>query len=379
MILEKNNCKLLTTLEEFNKQKMNGNSTVEYMATCNHKNSIKYSHFANDGQGRLCKSCVNKEIRNTQIQKCIDDKTICQKIEYNGFQILIEILKKDFDFIRTCEGCIADCLVKPKNTDLDKWIPLQLKATQGKQSQDRYMFHLENMADNLILICISVSDAKCWIFDSTSIPNVKKLGISKKTTESKSKYDRFEVTHDNVNKTIKKLYESSGNLLVSRQQGLTPKSECCQLEAQYRLLRETRMNMINFEYPDIQCSVYDFSVNGFKIQEKVLVRDKGTGLTAHLNKQNGKGKAKIPYCKADNDFYWFHVPDTNMFYCIPETILIPEGAIDMGKKKMILYPKLSYIEAKNSNKKTAECNKFLFSYDNTDDIQRVINMLSRTT
>ncbi len=108
----------------------------------------------------------------------------------------------------------------------------------------------------------------------------------------------------------------------------------------------------------------------------------GRGLTANLAKTIGKQINKIlkkgPYEENDNDFYWFHVQNSPKFYILPQRILIDNGYIKsdkfLGKTKMLLYPMCSLEEARELKYNTCEYNKYLFSYDNSDDIDRIKNL-----
>jgi hypothetical protein len=72
----------------------------------------------------------------------------------------------------------------------------------------------------------------------------------------------------------------------------TPTSYCQKQEQEYRKLRETKIHFIEFIYPNMEGTVYDF-----KIQEK-----------------------------GDNDFYWLNCKN-GKFYVIPESILIEKVCV----------------------------------------------------
>ena len=109
-------------------------------------------------------------------------------------------------------------------------------------------------------------------------------------------------------------------------------------------------------------------VNGYKIQEKVLIKDeKFISMTAHLNKHGGKNKARSPYEYNDNDFYYYHIPDKKRFYLISQDVLLKDGRLKSqnttGNTKMLLYPTLTYAEAKERKYLTAEYNNYIYEYD----------------
>ncbi len=85
---------------------------------------------------------------------------------------------------------------------------------------------------------------------------------------------------------------------------------------------------IKFEYPDIEQCYYDFMINNYRIQEKVCgkINDRNAynvSLYRRINKNTFKA-----YKKGMNNFYWFHINETDIFYIIPEKILIENNKIE---------------------------------------------------
>lgn len=382
-LFKNNNCKVLTTREEFenlNTQK----DKIKYTGQCGHEMMIILNHFKNDEQGRKCKSCLNLESRENSINIRKDDKMYCQRIEAKGNKIFTELLTDIFIVERTYEGCLSDICIKPKDIEDDLWLPIQMKATAGKASQNRYMFnHIYSDYSDLILCCVSIEDQRFWIFDNSNIPTVN-IGISKANENSKSKYDKFEVKKENLVTTFQELYKSQK--LITKKDAMSPFYNSASKELEYRLIREEKMKYLDFEYPEIQCQNYDFIINGFKVQEKVLFSDNGQkGLTANLVKTLGKNINKIckkgPYEENDNNFYWFHVQNSPKFYILPQQVLIDDGYIKSdkfpGKTRMLLYPMHSIEEARKLKYNTCEYNKYLFSYDNIEDIDRIKDLFKK--
>ena len=236
------------------------------------------------------------------------------------------------------------------------------------------MFTLNNDYSDIVVCCIAISEERFWLLDDEDIPKISCIGISKKNTTTVSKYDKFECPKSDVSTKLMEMFERVK--LLDKKTALTPISDSCRKELKYRLLREERMPFINFEYPTIQTSVYDFTVNGIKVQEKVLIVDpKYQSLTANFSKAGGKGKQKIPYEEGDNDFYWFHYQDTLMFYMIPEHVLIENGRIrtetQKGAIKMLVYPQCTVEEARDKKYKTCELNNYLYSYDSPEDMAKI--------
>jgi hypothetical protein len=119
--------------------------------------------------------------------------------------------------------------------------------------------------------------------------------------------------------------------------------------------------------------VYDFIINGFKIQEKVcqidMIDKTIIKCTICKNKyRNGKKSIRGPYCKGDNNFYWFHHPNKELFYVIPEEVMLKWDKLETdtndGRRSIRLYPYHSIDDLEN--KMTKEANDYLFFYDNLD-------------
>lgn len=113
-------------------------------------------------------------------------------------------------------------------------------------------------------------------------------------------------------------------------------------------MREEKIFFLKFEYSEIIGLRYDFIVNGKKVQEKSQncknPSKKMEGYSFSITKSGKKDgkKAKVPYCKGDNDFYWLNIPDKKTFYLIPEELMIDFGYIRVNGKSgahtIILYP-----------------------------------------
>ena len=206
-LFESNNCKVLTTKKEF--ENLNtSKDKIKYIAQCGHEILINLHHFKSDEQGRKCKPCLNLESRKNSINDRKDDKMYCQRVEAEGNEIFTNILKDSFIVKRTFEGCIVDIYIKPINIEDDLWLPIQMKATAGKASQNRYTFMtIYSDYSDLVLCCVSNEDQRFWVFDNFNIPTVN-IGISKANEKSKSKYDIFEVNKNNLVEKFTELYKT---------------------------------------------------------------------------------------------------------------------------------------------------------------------------
>jgi hypothetical protein len=52
-------------------------------------------------------------------------------MENNGYNEIIKLLSINFIIKKTNEGCLADFIIQPKNTNENNWLPIQLKTTQN--------------------------------------------------------------------------------------------------------------------------------------------------------------------------------------------------------------------------------------------------------
>ncbi len=120
---------------------------------------------------------------------------------------------------------------------------------------------------------------------------------------------------------------------------------------------------IDFIRNERQGLVYDFMINGLKVQEKISSKEKSGNYTKfNLDKCNGRNNGKkkhISYQKGDNDFYWLNFNNKQHFYIIPEHELISRNIINIDKRTSInLTP-----NSKRKNK-TDWANEYLFDYTN---------------
>ena len=97
------------------------------------------------------------------------------------------------------------------------------------------------------------------------------------------------------------------------------------------------MPFLEYSYPDIQGSSFDFICNHKKVQEKVLGFHKNTlhtGLYLNNGTKNGK-RLYRKYLLGENDYYWFHSSIDERFWIIPEKVLYDMGYISSELSKHI--------------------------------------------
>jgi hypothetical protein len=349
-------CELLTTLEEFVENHMTTYSNFKFKATCGHEKSCILGNLT-ICKNMLCKSCsLSQSIKNQIINAKTDGLSNSNICEYESLCFMKELLDAEFDMVFLDEGCKSDLAIKPKNILNDSWIGIQLKCTNQSRNDEKksYRFTFDNKDYcNYILLCTCVKDKKIWIID-TDI--AKELDVIQITEIKNSKYYKFKVLLDEFLDKIKILYESHPKFKLDDINISTNVSS--QQEQTFRKLRESKLYMFKFEAPLRNYLVYDFKLNGLKVQEKIACNHK-PGVQVNLRKSNGNKKKKS-YEKGDNDIYWIHLPNKEEFYVIPEDILMDNGFISNkdieGKMSLYINP---------SNKKQWT-NKYLYSYEKID-------------
>jgi len=223
-----------------------------------------------------------------------------------------------FDVKYNGEGCLSDFCIRLKHITEDSWLMVQMKSTE-KPTSSGYKFRRTKYR-NCIIICICLSDKKMWIFDGNITPDSICIGLTK------SKNDKFEITKDTIHEILTHYYNNNIFPKYDFETTDIPISPDHKLEHKYRKYRETMIHFITFIRNERQGLVYDFMINGFKVQEKVCSQMKNRNITQfNLNKCNGiiKGiQQAISYQKGDNDFYWLNVNNKKQFYIIPEVEIL---------------------------------------------------------
>ena len=336
-IYEKEGCKLLTTEEDFNKDKLSRIFKIEGKCGCIIEQS-DFKTFLYKKVGFNCNICTNKNTSiNAKINSKIDGVSTKFIIEKKGVDLIRKICENKFIIIKTREACEADILVKPIDNDEDIWLPIQLKVTSKKNKRnnmDHYAFNIgaKNYKDMLLLL-VCIEDSKFWLFESDDI-NIQSL--QKITICNKSKYDYAYV--ENLNEKLTYWYDKNV-YNIPFEKGNMPQNKNAQLEYKYVKLRENKIDFLNFTNNEIDGLVYDFKIDELKIQEKVCTQKKNSHIAA-IGKNGGwindgikRKQTHIPYLINDNDFYWFNLPDENTFYVVPEIELIDRGFITVDDIK----------------------------------------------
>ena len=355
---ESKNCKFTYTKEEFEDCYVNNRQKLKYIASCGHENEVCWKNYNGLNQGINCPSCVDK---NTGIKlkefRTGDNKNALQQ-EYNNTNYFKVLIENHFTVIKTFDGCKADIVIKKKNENNDLWLGIQVKTTNKKTDRDQYYFRLNSgKYDNCIILCICDEDKKMWLIPYEEVYEMKTIGIAQK-----SKYNMYEVTKDNLIEKINYYYEVSNKFSFDILD--TPTSNSHKQEQEFRKIRESKINFIEFKNNDIEGLVYDFMIGNKKIQEKVgsICKDNINSYCFILSKHTGRINGKCcrgPYEKGDNDFYWLNCKN-GYFYVIPEDMLIKKGYVGKDTSKAHLY-------VSHTNQNTEWCDDYLFNYDKLDE------------
>ena len=185
-----------------------------------------------------------------------------------------------------------------------------------------------------LLLCICDEDKKMWLIPYEEVAGLKTIGIAQK-----SKYSKYEVQTNNIVEKLNSYYEvcnkSNFNILD------TPSSKSQKQEQEYRKIRETKIDFIEFTNNGIEGLVYDFMIGSKKVQEKVgsIIHNNINSYMFTLCKYdcriNGKCRNKS-YEEGDNDLYWLNCKN-GKFYVIPEKVLLEKGHIGKECIKEKLY------------------------------------------
>jgi len=356
---ESKNCKLCYTKEEFESYYINNSQKLKYIASCSHMNIVSWKNFKTLNQGIHCPKCVNKNtsIKLQELYSGNNSKGAIQQ-EYSGIQYFKELINSVYDFKKTFDGCKADIVIKPKTSNLDKWLGIQVKTTNKKTDREQYYFRLNkgNYEDCLIL-CLCEEDNKIWLIPYFNVAGQKTIGIAKK-----SKYNIYEIESEKLFEKLDFYFTTINTFDFDILN--TPINKTQKQEQEFRNLREKLVDFINFTNHDIEGLVYDFKIGDKKIQEKVGSYCKKNNFNMFLFslckyecRLDGKCKYQC-YEEGDNDYYWLNCKN-NKFYVIPENVLISKGFIgkQCNKQKLYISP---------TNKNTEWCNEYQFDYTEID-------------
>jgi hypothetical protein len=317
-IFNGNKCELYTSKEEYDTMIRASGCKFTFKASCGHDNSVTLTNFIQKKSGIICKNCMKKQISNKLIEFHKDNDQPASKghvQENEAFNKFKKILNNDFNITKTNEGCSADFIIKPKHINENKWLGIQLKTTR-RHCHGLYSFNLhKNNYENMIILCYCLDDNIIWCIPHGIISHVKNtfnIGLTDNSIYNKYKLNEFTLVIK-INEYFNML--KSDNF----ENYMIPKNINQQNEIKYKEKREKYCKFLQFIYPDIEQSYFDFTINGKKIQEKVATKrkDNENSYVCFIQRSIANN-IKKQYLLGMNDYYWIHIPDTNLFYLFPE-------------------------------------------------------------
>ena len=377
----KQNCKLLTTKEEHYeilKMSKNGTYKLNYIASCGHNHVVFYNVFKSRGTGIICPSCKNKEIGNAKKEKIQNNemsKTHNIEQEFKFIQKISDLLQHDFEIIKAFDGCNVDMIYRPKNITDDSWVGIQVKTTNVRHLT--YSFHINHIYKDCLLLFYCCEDESMWLIPENIIGDQKKVSIG----YNKSKYNIYKVTKENILDRLTELYNNTSKFDFDTLN--TPINIYQQREQEFRKYRETTLDFIQFQYDNMEGTVYDFKIGNFKVQEKVVKTSDDNKCLFQLCKNNGRVNNKqnqSQYDINDNDFYWLNCDNKKHFFVIPEKILADKKLI--GNEKENHNRKFFKITIKETlHKSVSWLQPYMFDYENIDKerLSCVLNLFDQTS
>jgi len=360
------NCIVTMNKEEFIQNYKNNNCKIKYNASCGHENIVSYKNFSTLNQGINCPRCVNinagiklKELYSN------DNKLSSLQQELKCINYIKELIGDYFTTIKSFDGCKADVVIQKFEEIEDLWLGIQVKTTNKKTDRNQYYFRLNNGEyDDCLLLCICDEDKKLWLIPYEEVKGLKTIGIAQK-----SKYNKYEVTKENLVEQLNYYYTLINKFEFKILD--TPISKTQQQEQEYRKIRESTINFIEFKNNEMEGLVYDFMIGPKKVQEKVgsILHNNENSYMFILSKYdcriNGKCKNRC-YYEGDNDLYWLNCKN-GKFYVIPEKVLLEKGYIGKESIKARLF-------VSPTNMNTEWCDDYLFDYNNVDK-ERLLNII----
>jgi hypothetical protein len=107
----------------------------------------------------------------------------------------------------------------------------------------------------------------------------------------------------------------------------TPPNKYQKREQDYVKKRKEFLPFLDFANAPIQSDIYDFTVNGKRVQEKVISLHSQKHHSYAFQLSCGHKHLRRTYRLGENDFYWFHSSIDHFFWIVPESILYERGIL----------------------------------------------------
>ncbi len=312
-VFEEKNCQLLTTEKEFINNNMNATSSkYNIISSCGHERlNCSFQEFKRKNVGVLCYNCCNNEKK----KKLKDNNNY--KIERLSIELFKRFSNNKFDIEIMNEATKADIGIRLKENNYNLWFPIQLKCC-SKLIHKVFNFSMSNKNyDNMLIICISLEPVKFWIFNGNdnNIRDVDKISIG-----IKSKHKSNEITLENLEEKLIEYIKLYPEYYKTLEELNIPTSKNVVKEREFADLRKNIFSNIDFIQANNNTNV-DFTINSYKIQEKVGSFVKNSKFSIRFNMVKTFGKSKKPYNIIDNDYYWLNFPSKEKFILIPSQSL----------------------------------------------------------
>jgi hypothetical protein len=364
-LFESKGCRLLTSREEFEDGKMHAKSRYKIVSKCGHENTAQYDMFKAMNCGMFCKACTKQNI-SSKLQTL---DVSHNDVEYDGFCYIRTSIEDEFDVCKCVEGTKADFMVKPKHFLEDSWLPVQLKTTMQSNAlhSHNYSFGVNKDYSGMLLLCCCVQDKHMWLFEGDEVVGMKRVAIGAKN----SKYSVYQMDVPKLKAALSK-HHHQGKYNKTHVVINTPISNKQCREQSYRRRREELLPKMHFEYPEREGLAYDFVVGGLKVQEKVATKktEKRGYIVNLCRNKDTHIKKNTRYVIHDADYYWINIPDKEVFYLIPERVLVDMQIVSKSKDEessrsfwqLQLYPDVPTHELQASKCKTIVLNSYIYAY-----------------
>lgn len=334
--VESKGCRFISATTE------NKNIKLNIISTCGHESIVFYSNFRVKGTGIICSSCSLEKARHKVMTH---HNTSSLEIEKQGIDMIREALDDLFCVEVTREGCLADIIIKAKQNDDDIWYGIQLKTTKQINDVNQYAFGFRHRSlyPNCIILLNVLSEKRIWCLPKDF--DIPKSRINIGSTD-RGKYASFEIHTCSLASHLKSIITQYKPSSYKEWNFCTEQTA---LEDYFSGIRKDKLNFLDCTRPTHNQLCYDFTINGYRVQEKsisleerktksktfTLKRNNGT----KRNDQNKLVRQFRPYNIGDNDFYWLWCKDTDLFYIIPEHVLVEQNIIGPNGKGRFTIPK----------------------------------------
>lgn len=191
----------------------------------------------------------------------------------------IEIIKIQYNYKKTNEGCLSDLIIKPINELSDAWLKIQVKT--NLKCLKTYSFNNSRKCfyKDCLILCICWEDKKMWLFNGNNMI-LSKISIG----YNKSKYSDNEINKENIFEKLKIYYDEIK--LSSYEEASEPICLNGKKEIEFKKLR---IKHVKCNFTDVSNYLhYDFIINNKKVQEKIGTKCKNSNkIFFSLCKRNG--------------------------------------------------------------------------------------------